>query len=1028
MPRLALDEPGAVAKRGKLPQEAKDIMHSYYHHVSHWPDEATRVELAANIRLVGGPRCTNYTQHHVYQYFANLRFKARAGVQPDLPSDVHDDHGCRYAVPEAVVYTTSLDKLLRDESDPSQEMVRMWLKSLDNGMTSQDVLEYALFRRTWLSRLGDGDVHNLASYHTAALSLSDWRALRKSRRQTSTLPSSSSLAYERGETSESETDREILSSCKTSCKDDLVPQSPSGTSSSVDPTCLGTSTSRALPDHDDDPNARRRRLPQEAIDIMHGLSYSHSEPNCLVYWYSVSHFPDEAARQELAAQIQLARDPRSAHYTQRHVYQHFANLRHRLKTARVQPSRPRNSTRAVRTSALSDARRNASSEPSAVGHSIHQEGLDREVSTKCTSTSEASDIDWQNVAIPPAPSPDLSETGSELKGRANGAEKQPLSQSYAHSAVEAGQCLSTSTPSTNTSSSSPHTAIVQDIIMGPYPLASPSVNPTALASRLHGALLEATTGCRGQDPPKSFSEFGHGYGRSCRGRAYFNYRMHGNVMMECPRIPHAGHFIGRSGKAALRQSSDTRLPQKPAVRPRKGVKVFGSQIRHAHHQNEAVPTDLSLNAWYRACPPALSLACLGADSFKKWTCPMPDLPAERCCFLRTECSAAAGNFLATDNCLVAGSDTNGDDSWTSWSARKALHGCLMFYNIGIGAVYVSIAVFVIYDWVTTFSQEAKLYWTGHTKALSTALYFANRYIMLIVQICTMYSFAPLSDKGCTGLTLVAAVVNIVALVPPILFSGLRAYALSDNSRLSASISLLLAVQCVTSLVQFKYHIFGIEDPILGCLPLEEAPNTLGNMYANPTNALEDVLAFLQSPESVLTPGLPSRDYKPYCALVIITCRSRLVRRTLGSTDVPRTGLPQVMLRDGSSKLIRPTESMIMTYAVESVLLVLNVVQLVLAVQSSMLLSSANSLVSTFITPLSSILVSHFLLDLQAAYQRTLGMRPEDLPGSLGSVGSEALDLRVPSALGSLAANIDVPGLDISDNSGEEGAMGGGQAV
>ncbi|TBU27592.1 hypothetical protein BD311DRAFT_778815 [Dichomitus squalens] len=954
MPRLALDEPGAVAKRGKLPQEAKDIMHSYYHHVSHWPDEATRVELAANIRLVGGPRCMNYTQHHVYQYFANLRFKARAGVQPDLPSDVHDDHGCRYAVPEAVVYTTSLDKLLRDEPDPSQEMVRMWLKSLDNGMTSQDVLEYALFRRTWLSRLGDGDVHNLASYQTAALSLSDWRALRKSRRQTSTLPSSSSLAYERGETSESETDREILSSCKSSCKDDLVPQSPSGTSSSVDPTCLGTSTSRALPDHDDDPNARRRRLPQEAIDIMHGLSYSHSEPNCPV----VSHFPDEAARKELAAQIQLARDPRSAHYTQRHVYQHFANLRHRLKTARVQPSRPRNSTRAVRTSALSDARRNASSEPSAVGHSIHQEGLDREVSTKCTSTSEASDIDWQNVAIPPAPSPDLSETGSELKGRANGAEKQPLSQSYAHSAVEAGQCLSTSTPSTNTSSSSPHTVIVQDIIMGPYPLASPSVNPTALASRLHGALLEATTGCRGQDPPKSFSEFGHGYGRSCRGRAYFNYRMHGNVMMECPRIPHAGHFIGRSGKAALRQSSDTRLPQKPAVRPRKGVKVFGSQIRHAHHQNEAVPTDLSLNAWYRACPPALLLACLGADSFKKWTCPMPDLPAERCCFLRTECSAAAGNFLATDNCLVAGSDTNGDDSWTSWSARKALHGCLMFYNIGI--------VFVIYDWVTTFSQEAKLYWTGHTKALSTALYFANRYIMLIVQICTMYSFAPLSDKVCTGLTLVAAVVNIVALVPPILFSGLRAYALSDNSRLSASISLLLAVQCVTSLVQFKYHIFGIEEPILGCLPVEEASNTLGNMYV----LRSYVLAFLQSPQSVLTPGLPSRDYKPYCALVIITCRSRLVRRTLGSTDVPRIGLPQVMLRD----------------------------------------------------------VSHFLLDLQAAYQRTLGMRPEDLPGSLGSIGSEALDLRVPSALGSLAANIDVPGLDISDNSGEEGAMDGGQAV
>ncbi|PIL27937.1 transcription factor [Ganoderma sinense ZZ0214-1] len=80
---------GARASLRRLfPKEAADIMRRYYHNVSTYPGETERVELARKVRSVA-PCCSHYTARHVYQYFSNLRYRARAknGVEQSLPSD-----------------------------------------------------------------------------------------------------------------------------------------------------------------------------------------------------------------------------------------------------------------------------------------------------------------------------------------------------------------------------------------------------------------------------------------------------------------------------------------------------------------------------------------------------------------------------------------------------------------------------------------------------------------------------------------------------------------------------------------------------------------------------------------------------------------------------------------------------------------------------------------------------------------------------------------------------------------------------
>ncbi|KAI1791541.1 hypothetical protein LXA43DRAFT_1061301 [Ganoderma leucocontextum] len=122
------------------------------------------------------------------------------------------------------------------------------------------------------------------------------------------------------------------------------------------------------------------------------------------------------------------------------------------------------------------------------------------------------------------------------------------------------------------------------------------------------------------------------------------------------------------------------------------------------------------------------------------------------------------------------------------------------------------------------------------------------------------------------------------------------------------------------------------------------------------------------------------------------------------------GLASIMLRNG-----------IMYFVVLSIL---NILHLVLTQVSVVVSTGGLSYISAFTPPLSSILVSHFLLDLQEAHQRKavgLAASGDDSDPSDASQGLSIRSINFANALGSLGATIDPP--DYGRDNHDEGADG-----
>ncbi|KAM5536476.1 hypothetical protein V8D89_009912 [Ganoderma adspersum] len=128
-PSTTRRKPGGRGAR--FPQEAADIMLSYYHNVSTFPDEAERVELAKKVKSAA-PSCGHYTAYHVYQYFANLRHRAKNGIEPSLPSNA------------AVAAVKALDAPRCEETRPSVKTKDLQKKRVDDRKTTRDAKSHML--------------------------------------------------------------------------------------------------------------------------------------------------------------------------------------------------------------------------------------------------------------------------------------------------------------------------------------------------------------------------------------------------------------------------------------------------------------------------------------------------------------------------------------------------------------------------------------------------------------------------------------------------------------------------------------------------------------------------------------------------------------------------------------------------------------------------------------------------------------------------------------------------------------------
>ncbi|TBU31847.1 hypothetical protein BD311DRAFT_751740 [Dichomitus squalens] len=248
---------------------------------------------------------------------------------------------------------------------------------------------------------------------------------------------------------------------------------------------------------------------------------------------------------------------------------------------------------------------------------------------------------------------------------------------------------------------------------------------------------------------------------------------------------------------------------------------------------------------------------------------------------------------------------------------------------------IALTTFLVYDWLGAFPREVRSYWTRRPGTLSTCLYFSIRYIPITAQLYSTYhQFRALSYESCARFSPVSLVVAYVSLIPAALFSAARAYALSRRRILAFVIFSLLFVSFATNLTRVAYNVSGVVLPMLGCLVTDNFPVRLGHIFTI-VNRSSTILAdtFLIAMTWSYLPG-----------------RSELNSRGV----LNGRNLINIMLRDGTLYFI--------------LLLMLNILQLV-STELSVLTDEPGSIIAVLVSPISSVLMAHFLLDLQEAYQR-----------------------------------------------------------
>ncbi|KAH9929077.1 uncharacterized protein BXZ73DRAFT_102231 [Epithele typhae] len=261
---------------------------------------------------------------------------------------------------------------------------------------------------------------------------------------------------------------------------------------------------------------------------------------------------------------------------------------------------------------------------------------------------------------------------------------------------------------------------------------------------------------------------------------------------------------------------------------------------------------------------------------------------------------------------------------------------------------VAVAVLVVYEYATTLSMEVQLYWEFKHPTSAMALFLANRYLSLgyfvflgVVTFCN-----PQTEQY----TFVLALYIVWAC-----FSGLRVLAVS-RSRVKAALTCLVAAIPV---VVNAYDISFLAGAFVPGVGWESTLN--------------------ESETAIQRGALIAADSAVVCATWYTLWHSRKNAAAL-NTNVPT--LSHILLRDGTVYFI----SLALLNALHLIFTLIPLTQ-----------TGGTSLIVVFSDPLTAILVSRFLLNLQAANRGLSGIGSTVQGSQLGSVVFE----RVVECMGGL---------------------------
>ncbi|KAL7280949.1 hypothetical protein ACG7TL_005898 [Trametes sanguinea] len=247
---------------------------------------------------------------------------------------------------------------------------------------------------------------------------------------------------------------------------------------------------------------------------------------------------------------------------------------------------------------------------------------------------------------------------------------------------------------------------------------------------------------------------------------------------------------------------------------------------------------------------------------------------------------------------------------------------------------IAVLAFLTYEYLITFDSEVGLFWRSKFTGAS-ALFLINRYWPLLVNILNITSSARMSDQSCDSYVKALQTIELLQYFPWAAFSALRTYALSRGNRaLSILVFFLSIVPMGVNFSQYHWLVV-INDPTIGC----SKSSTI-------------------SAEMAKRLTIASRTCLIAADVIVLLVTWTSTFGTIRIADAALKGRPsfvRLLVRDGTIYFI--------------ILLILNTLHLTFTMLS--ITNDALSPVSyftTFTEPITAVLVSRFLLNLQEVNQ------------------------------------------------------------
>ncbi|KAI1783746.1 hypothetical protein LXA43DRAFT_1045275 [Ganoderma leucocontextum] len=301
-------------------------------------------------------------------------------------------------------------------------------------------------------------------------------------------------------------------------------------------------------------------------------------------------------------------------------------------------------------------------------------------------------------------------------------------------------------------------------------------------------------------------------------------------------------------------------------------------------------------------------------------------------------------------------------------------------------IAIAITALLVYEWAIGLGKEVTLFWREKVTG-ATVLFLLNRYAPMAYMLASFSGASVTTDKSCNASVLTSFALDNLQYIPWALFSGLRTYALCGK-RWSIAIPVLIlsAVPIAINLTHF-YWSHGEVVPVWGCQTITVVPDNISLICAS---VRPYILSSGRERVKLTSAALPV-SILPRSSLIVadavvvtvtwFTTYSSAAMGAFSHRSVP--SIAQRLLVNGTIYFVT--------------LLILNALHLTFTLLSIATHSSETSYIISFTEPITAILVSRFMFDLQKAKQRTqhrdefsdtLGVAPPDgFSRALGSIGS-----------------------------------------